>query len=269
MFKDISFGQYYPADSALHKADPRVKLLLLVMILVFIFLADNFASILLIATLVVALVAFSKIPVMLFVKNLKPVIPVIIIASLLNIIYVKDGTVLFNWHFITVSDTGIFRAVFIFVRIVLLIVAGGLLTYTTTPTQLTAGLESIFSPLKFIGLGEGVHTLAMMMTIALRFIPTLIEESQKIIAAQRSRGADFESGSFAKRIKALVPVLIPLLISSVRRAMELADAMDCRCYHGGKGRTHYKCFKMRFADYLYFIAVTFVCIAVIVINAIL
>lgn len=260
---DISFGQFYPANSLVHKADPRVKILLIFTLLVFIFIANSWAGIAAITALIICMLCFSKVPLRLFLKNLKPVLPVIIIASLLNVFYVKDGTTVFEWQFITITTEGLLRAAFILIRIVLLIFVGGLLTYTTTPTQLTAAIERLLSPLKFIGLGEAVHTMAMMMTIALRFIPTLIEEAQKIIAAQKARGADFESGKLLKRIKAMVPILVPLLISSVRRALELANAMECRCYCGGKGRTHFKQFKLHFLDFIYIIVVCAVCTAVI------
>lgn len=260
---DISFGQYYPASSIIHKADARVKILLIFLLLIFIFVANSWLSLGLMTLFIATIALISKVPISLFAKNLKPVLPVLIIASLLNIFYVSDGKILFEWNFITISTDGLLRAAFILVRIVLLIIVGGLLTYTTTPTQLTAAIERLLSPLKYIGLGEAVHTMAMMMTIALRFIPTLIEEAQKIIAAQKARGADFESGKLYKRIKAMVPILVPLLISSVRRALELANAMECRCYCGGKGRTHFKQFKMQVSDIVYVIIVCAVCTAVI------
>ncbi len=260
---DISFGQYYPGESIIHKADPRVKILLIFLQLIFIFIANSWASIGLMAALIMLIVILSKVPLSLFLKNLKPVLPVLIIASLLNVFYATEGNIIFQWQFITITTVGLLRAAFILMRIILLIFVGGLLTYTTTPTQLTSAIERLLSPLKLIGLGEAVHTMAMMMTIALRFIPTLIEEAQKIIAAQKARGADFESGKLAKRIKAMVPILVPLLISSVRRALELANAMECRCYCGGKGRTHFKQFKLHFSDFVYVFVVCVVCTAVI------
>lgn len=260
---DISFGQYYPASSLIHKADARVKILLIFLLLVFIFVANSWAALGVMALLIVTIAFLSKVPLSLFIKNLKPVLPVLIVASLLNIFYVSDGKILFEWHFITISTDGLLRAAFILIRIVLLIIVGGLLTYTTTPTQLTSAIERLLSPLKYIGLGEAVHTMAMMMTIALRFIPTLIEEAQKIISAQKARGADFESGKLYKRIKAMVPILVPLLISSVRRALELANAMECRCYCGGKGRTHFKQFKMRISDFVYILIVCAVCTVIV------
>lgn len=260
---DISFGQYYPSNSLLHKADPRIKISLIFLILIFIFIANSWLGIALMSILIGTMALFSRVPIVMFLKNLKPVLPVLIIASLLNIFYVSEGTVLFDWKFITITTDGLLRAAFILVRIVLLIIVSGLLTYTTTPTQLTAAIERLLSPLKFIGLGEAVHTMAMMMTIALRFIPTLIEEAQKIIAAQKARGADFESGKLVKRIKAMVPILVPLLISSVRRALELANAMECRCYSGGKGRTHYKQFKLHYGDFIFAFVVCAVCAVVI------
>lgn len=240
MLKNFTLGQYFSAESVIHKMDPRFKLVEMVAFIVLIFLADGFTSLLVIATAVIAILFISKVPFGMYLNNLKPIIPIIIFTALLNALYVTDGVVLFSWWIINISTGGLIRAAFMSLRILLLILISSVLTYTTTPTSLTDGIESLFSPLKLVGLGEVVHTLAMMMTIALRFIPTLTDETDKIMSAQKARGADLENGGIFKRLKALMPILIPLLISSIRRAYELAEAMDCRCYSGGKGRTRMK-----------------------------
>lgn len=240
MLKNFTFGQFYAADSLVHRMDPRFKLMEMIAFIVFIFLASDFYALLLLAAAVFAVMLCSKVPLLMYLRNLKPIVPIVIFTAVLNALYVGEGQVLFSWWIIEVTADGLWRAAFMSLRILLLILVSSVLTYTTTPTALTDGIESLLSPLKFIGLGEVVHTLAMMMTIALRFIPTLTDETQKIMAAQKARGADLETGGLFKRLKGLMPILIPLLISSIRRAYELAEAMDCRCYHGGKGRTRMK-----------------------------
>ena len=239
MLENISFGKYIPRDSAIHKMDPRFKLILLLAIIIFIFLTSNFFSLGLILLFSIALMLLSKISIKMFLLNVKPILPIIVITSILSAIYVKTGVAYSIWK-ITIYSDAIEKIIFMIVRISLLIIISSLLSYTTSPTSLTAALESLLSPLKFIGLKSAVHTMAMTMTIALRFIPTLIEETIKIMNAQKARGADFESGGILKKVKALLPVLVPLLISSVRRAEELANAMECRCYSGAEGRTRYK-----------------------------
>ena len=250
MLKDFTFGQYFKAESPVHKMDPRFKIVQLIAFIVFVFLADGFIPLILIAAAIVFVLLISKVPLKMYLKNLKPILPIIVITAVLNALYVTEGTVLLSWWVFTVSTGGLIRAAFMSVRIVLLIVVSSVLTYTTTPTELTDGIESLFSPLKLIGLGEVVHTLAMMMTIALRFIPTLTDEADKIMSAQKARGADLDNGGLFKRLKALMPILIPLLISSIRRAYELAEAMDCRCYSGGKGRTRMKRLKASKIDFI-------------------
>ena len=250
MLKNFTFGQYYATDSLIHRMDPRFKLVEMITFIVFIFLASDFASLLLLAAVIVLVMLLSRVPMALYLRNLKPIIPIVIFTALLNALYVGEGQMLFSWWIIEITSGGLWRAAFMSLRILLLILISSVLTYTTTPTALTDGIESLFSPLKFIGLGEVVHTLAMMMTIALRFIPTLTDETQKIMAAQKARGADLETGGLFKRLKGLMPILIPLLISSIRRAYELAEAMDCRCYHGGKGRTRMKKLIPALRDYM-------------------
>lgn len=267
MLKDITFGQYYSANSVIHRADPRVKIVLMVLSIVFIFLSKNIFSLLFSCGFVFAILLVSKVPLKMFLKNLKAILPILIFTSVINMFY-NDGTAteIFSvWKF-SVTDAGLFRAFFMATRIILLIFISSVLTYTTTPNDLTDALEKLFSPLKYIGLKNAVHTLAMMMTIALRFIPTLIEEAEKIMNAQKARGADFESGSLKDRAKALIPILIPLLISSVRRAYELAEAMECRCYNGGEGKTRMKQLKVKTNDYLMVVFSVLFCAGIILIN---
>lgn len=248
MMSDITFGQFIDTNSVLHKLDPRTKLLSLIAFIVFIFVAGNFISLGLLAVLLFACIFTSKIPLKMYLKNLKAILPIIIITALLNVFYTDGGEVLIDWWIFTVTTGGVYRAIFMAVRIILLILSSAVLSYSTSPTSLTGAIESLLKPLKLIGLGNAVHTMAMTMTIALRFIPTLIEETEKIMNAQKARGANLDSGNILKRVKALLPILIPLLISSVRRAYELAEAMECRCYNGGEGRTKYRLMKYNVID---------------------
>ena len=238
MLRDITFGQYYSADSIIHKMDPRMKMILMILMIVIIFVASNFYALSFIGLVVALLLVLSKVPLKLYLKNFKAILPVLIFTSAINVFYGETYL------------EGALRALFMALRIIMLIFMSSSLTYTTTPNDLTDGIESLLSPLKFIGLGSVVHTLAMMMTIALRFIPTLIEEAEKIMNAQKARGADLESGNLIEKVKALIPILIPLLISSVRRAYELAEAMECRCYNGGEGRTRMKQMHIKANDIL-------------------
>lgn len=248
MLKDITFGQYYESHSLLHKTDPRMKIILMILFIVFIFLADNIFSLAFATLCVLFILLISKIPLKMYLKNMKAILPVLIFTAIINLFYGDDGTVIFSIWKLTLTTGGIYKSVFMALRIVLLIFISSVLTYTTTPNDLTDAIENLLSPLKYVGLKNAVHTLAMMMTIALRFIPTLIEEAEKIMNAQKARGADLESGGLVERVKALVPILIPLLISSVRRAYELAEAMECRCYNGGEGKTRMKQMKLSVAD---------------------
>ena len=252
MLKDITFGQYFSANSFIHKLDPRAKILLLVAFIVLIFCATNFPSLGIAFVLVIVSLLFSGIPIRMYLKNLKAIVPIIIFTAVINVFYGQDGDVLWSYWVISIHESGIFRAIFMAVRVILLILISSALTYTTTPNDLTDAIERLLKPLKFIGLGSAVHTMSMMMTIALRFIPTLIEETNKIMNAQKARGADIESGGLIKKVKALIPILIPLLISAVRRAYELAEAMECRCYNGGKGRTRMKRLHLSWRDFLAF-----------------
>ena len=247
MLKDITLGQYFPGNSVIHRLDPRTKLIGLVLYIVALFMAASWVSYGVMLVFLITLVALSAIPVKALFKGLKPLIFILIFTGLLNLLFTGGETVLVKFWKITITLEGVIRALFMVARILMLISATFLMTYTTSPIQLTDGLESLLSPLKKIRVP--VHELAMMMCIALRFIPTLIEETDKIISAQKARGADFETGGLLKRVKALVPILVPLFISAFRRADELATAMECRCYQGGEGRTKMKLLRYRRRDY--------------------
>ena len=250
MIKDITFGQYFKANSVIHRLDARLKTFLLIVFIVMLFICKSFATLGIFTALLVSVLILSRVPLGLYLKNLKVIIPIVFLTSLLNLFYTKEGLEIIIFGSISIFTGGIQKALFMALRILLLIVVSSVLTYTTTPNEITDAIERLLKPLKYIGLGNAVHTIAMMMTIALRFIPTLIDETDKIMNAQKARGADMESGGLIQRIKALVPILIPLLISSVRRAYDLAEAMECRCYNGGKGRTRMKQMKLEIRDYI-------------------
>lgn len=247
MLKDITFGQFYDSKSLLHKADPRIKIVLMVLLIVFIFLAGNMYSLVFAAVSVFIVLLVSKVPFKLYLKNMKAILPVLIFTAIINMFYGEGEPIVSFWIF-SLTAEGISRAIFMALRIALLIFISSALTYTTTPNDLTDAIEHLLSPLKYLGLKNAVHIMAMMMTIALRFIPTLIEEAEKVMNAQKARGADLESGGLIDRVKALIPILIPLLLSSVRRAYELAEAMECRCYNGGEGKTRMKQMTMSVCD---------------------
>ena len=234
MLKDVTLGQYFPGETSVHKLDPRTKLVLVIVYIVALFLAKGAASYALVAACLLAVIGISKIHLKVIVKSLKPLLLIIVLTALLNLFYGSGEPLVQFWIF-KITKQGIENAVFMVLRIALLVAGTFMLTYTTSPIALTDGLESLLGPLK--KLGAPVHELAMMMCIALRFIPTRIEETDKIMSAQKARGADFESGNLLSRAKALIPILVPLFISAFRRADELATAMECRCYHGGDGRT--------------------------------
>ena len=263
----IAFGQYYPAKSILHKLDPRMKIILALLYIVTSFLCTNVFSFLLLLLSAVFLILVSRIPIRIIYKSLKAIIFILIFTAVLNIFWTSDteNAPLFSWWIIKIYKSGLYNAAFIVIRIISMIIGTGLfLTYTTTPIQLTDGLEKLLSPLKLFKVP--VHEFAMMMTIALRFIPTIIEETEKIMSAQKARGADFTSGSIVKRARALIPILIPLFISAFRRAGELATAMTCRCYRGGEGRTKLNVLKFSFRDFLALAVVILFGTAIILIN---
>ena len=253
MLKDITLGQYFPGNSAIHWLDPRTKLVILLVYIVALFLAVNYVSYGVMFLFLAGCIAISRIAVNAFIRGMKPLILILIFTGLLNLFMTEGDTPLVSWWIITIYPEGIIRAVFMVLRILMLITGTFLLTYTTSPIALTDGLESLLSPLKHIKVP--VHELSMMMCIALRFIPTLIEETDKIMSAQKARGADFETGKLTQRVKALIPILVPLFISAFRRADELATAMECRCYHGGEGRTKMKLLRYKRRDFVaYFVA---------------
>ena len=266
MLKDITFGQFYEAKSPVHKCDPRVKLVLMIIFIVFVFVSQNFFALGLSVLLTAFIILLSKVPLKLFLRNLKAIWIVLVFTAIINLFYGDGGQVLIDFWKITITTDGVSRALFMALRIVLLIFISSLLTYTTTPNDLTDAIESLLSPLKYVGLRNAIHTLAMMMTIALRFIPTLIEEAEKIMNAQKARGADLESGNLVQRVKALIPILVPLLISSVRRAYELSEAMECRCYNGGEGKTRMKQMKTSVTDLFAVLLVLLFATGVILLN---
>ena len=245
MLKDITIGQYFPGTSPIHKLDPRMKIVLTVAYIILLFTAQNAVGLAVGVLFLVLVYGISKIPPVMILRSLKPVVPIIVFTSVLNMFFI-DGRVLFQWWILKLTAEGVKTAVFMSVRIVCLIAGTSLLTYTTSPIVLTDGIERLCNPLKRFKLP--VHELAMMMTIALRFIPTLIEETDKIMSAQKARGADLESGGLMQRARALIPILIPLFVSAFRRADELALAMECRCYRGGEGRTRMKQLKIHPRD---------------------
>lgn len=248
MLKDITLGQYFPGKSVVHRLDPRTKLVMLVVYIVALFLADSWVSYGLMFLFLVTVIWLSTIPLKAILRGMKPLVMILVFTGVLNLFFTQEGEVIFHFWIFTVTTGGFSRAVMMMSRILMLITGTFLLTYTTSPIALTDGLESLMMPLKKIGVP--VHELSMMMCIALRFIPTLIEETDKIMCAQKARGADFETGSLMDRAKALIPILVPLFISAFRRADELATAMECRCYQGGEGRTKMKLLRYHREDFL-------------------
>ena len=263
--KSIALGQFYPADSPLHRLDPRVKIILTVLYIVCSFLCKNILSFALLLLSAILLIFMGKIPLKIVLKGLRPVLIILIFTVILNVFWTKGEQLLFGWKFIQIYAEGLYSAAFIMVRITTLIIGTSmLLTYTTTPIALTDALEDVLSPLK--KLHVPVHEFAMMMTIALRFIPTLVEETDKIMTAQKARGADFSSGSLVQRARALIPVIIPLFVSAFNRASDLAIAMECRCYHGGDGRTRMTVRHLRVSDFIPLVLILLLGAALIVLN---
>lgn len=247
MIGDITLGQYFPGNSALHRMDPRMKIVLMLLMMISIFICKSYVS--LVAMLVVSIIVIliSKINIKTIIKGLKPIIVIVLFTTVLNLFY-GTGDPLVKLGSVKITMDGINNSFFMSFRIVTLVIYGLMLTYTTTPTSLTDAMESLLKPLTLFKVD--VHSIAMTMTIALRFIPTLIEEVNKIMSAQKSRGADMENGSLLKRIKAVIPIMIPLFVSSFRRANELAYAMECRCYRGGNGRTKMNQMHLKLGDYV-------------------
>ena len=248
MLKDITIGQYFPGNSIIHRLDPRFKIVITLLFIIMIFTGKSFLCLAVGAVYTVLAVILSKIKPKMFWKSIKPLLPFLIITALLNLFLVSTGDIVWEWKFLKIRDDAINISVFMIARIILLIIGSSLLTYTTSPITLTDAIERLLSPLK--KLKFPVHELAMMMSIALRFIPTLIEETDKIMSAQKARGAEIDSGSFMTRTKNMISILVPLFISAFRRADELATAMECRCYNGGEGRTRLRQLKSASRDYI-------------------
>ena len=264
MLKDITLGQYFPGNSVIHRLDPRTKLIVLVVYIVALFMAVSWVSYAVMAAFLVAVIKISTIPAKSFIRGMKPLVMILVFTGVLNLFFTDEGKVLVNFWVIKITSGGLQRAIFMVIRILLLICGTFLLTYTTSPISLTDGLEALMNPLKMIKVP--VHELSMMMCIALRFIPTLIEETDKIMSAQKARGADFESGSLMEKAKALIPILVPLFISAFRRADELATAMECRCYQGGEGRTKMKLLRYTRWDFNAFFVAALVLAAIFVLR---
>ena len=265
MLNDVTFGQYYPVKSFVHKADPRIKLLALIAYIVALFLAKNFYGLALCFTVLVATVIASRVPLGSVLRSVKAVVVLLVFTAVLNLFFHGGEHLLAHWWIIKIYREGIIFTVFFVLRLFFLVMGSALLTLTTTPVELTDGIENLLTPLKWVRFP--VHELALIMSIALRFIPTLIDETNRIISAQKARGADFESGNVFKRIKAVVPILIPLLISAFRRAEELGDAMDARCYSGSKNRTKYKKLKFGWRDLICFLLFAALITGVVLFNA--
>lgn len=262
---DITLGQYYHQKSLLHRMDARVKMMLMIGYIVIIFLANNLPSVLLMGLCTLFYIALSKVPLRLYFKGLGAIWFLVLLTAILNCLYVPGHELFTIWKF-TVTFEGVRQSCYVAARLICLILISSILTFTTTPTELTAAIESLLSPLKLFGVK--VHDLAMMMTIALRFVPTLLEETEKIMSAQKARGADIGSGGAFKRIKAVVPILIPLFVSAFRRAYDLALAMECRCYTDGKGRTKLNPMKIKFRDVAGFIVASALAAGIILLRTV-
>lgn len=264
MIKDITLGQFFPGSSFLHRLDPRMKIILMVLYIVALFIPSTVVGYLVTIVSTVLLIILSRIPFKLYLRGLKPLFIIACFTVVLNLFYTQGDIVISFW-IITITKQGIVNAIFMLTRIMMLVISTSMLTYTTSPIVLTNGLERLLSPLKVIKVP--VHDFSMIMTIALRFIPTLLEETDKIMSAQKARGADFESGGLIDRAKALIPILIPLFRSAMSHAEELAIAMECRCYAGDdKNRTHLVKFKLKNIDFISLFTVIFLIAVLILLN---
>lgn len=246
MFRDVTFGQYYPKNSFVHKMDARIKLLLCLAFMVCIFFVQSYVGFALVTLFLLTAIASAKVPLRSILKSVKGVIVLLIITALLNIFFTKNGNVLFSWWIFTITDQGLIYASKMLLRLIFLVVGSSILTLTTTPVDLTHAIESLLSPLKVIKFP--VHDIALIMSLTLSFIPSLIDETDRIIRAQKARGADFDTGNLFQRAKAFVPILIPLLVGGFRRAEELANAMNSRCYEGATNRTQMRVMKLSWRD---------------------
>ncbi len=266
MIRDITLGQYFPGNSPIHKIDARIKIIMTLILIVAVFLASSELSFALLLAVSVTVFLMSRISFKTLAKGLKPIVFILIFTTLFQIFFTRTGKLLFEWHFIRIYSNGIIYAVKMFIRIIVLIsTTSVLLSYTTSPIVLTDGIEGLMRPLAKIKVP--VHDFALIMSIALRFIPTLLEETEKIMSAQRARGTDFSTGSLMKRARSLLAVFVPLLASAVRHAFELADAMICRGYRGGEGRTKLNRMKMKFSDVVWLFLTGAVLAGVIILNA--
>ena len=263
MLRDITIGQFYPADSAIHRLDPRVKVVAVFIYLISLFVFSSFTGYAVVTLFLFTAIKISKVPLSYIVKGLKPILFLLLFTAFFNIFWSR-GDVLFHWRFITVTWQGLRRGLFMSMRLIYLILGSSMLTYTTTPSQLTDAIETLLKPLEKIKVP--VHDFAMMMSLALRFIPILLEEANRIINAQSARGADFEEGRLWQRLRAMVSILVPLLVSATRRAYDLAMAMESRCYHGGNGRTKMKPLNYEKKDFVAYGVLAFYFVAVIVVN---
>ena len=265
MIRDITIGQYYPSDSKLHRLDPRVKIVCTLLYLISLFLIQNIYGYLVATVFLVSVIRIAKVPFRYIVKGLKPLIMLLMITVVFNLFLTKTGRILFEFWIFQITEDGLRTAVFMAIRLVYLILGSSLMTFTTTPNSLTDGIEKLLWPLQKIKFP--VHEIAMMMSIALRFIPILLEETDKIMKAQIARGADLESGNILQKAKAMIPILVPLFVSAFRRATDLAMAMEARCYQGGSGRTKMKPLVYRTKDYVaYAVTIFYVVLAVLVGN---
>lgn len=260
MFRDVAFGQYYPTGSVVHRMDPRMKLLLTIMFVVAIFFVNTYFGFMLTAAVLILIILIAKLPMLSVLKSVRAIIFIVIFAAVINLFMIRNGEVLWSWKALQITDQGVHATIKMTLRLVLLISGASLLTLTTTPVEIADGTESLIKPLALIKVP--VHDIAMIMSIALRFIPTLFEETQKIISAQKARGASFDTGGLIARAKALLPVLIPLFVNSFRRADELAFAMDARCYNATEKRTKMKVMRLGAADFVAFFLIAAYFVAV-------
>lgn len=265
--REFTFGQYYPENSIIHRLDARVKIVMTIAFMVAIFLVEDFIGFLIPIAFLAVEIALSKVPFKYVLKTLKPIVFLVVFTAILNLLFYTSGEIIWEFYFIKIRDEALVFCGFMALRLILLVMGSSVMTLTTQPVELSDGIESLMSPLKLVKFP--VHELALIMSIALRFIPTLTEEADRIIRAQKARGADFESGNIFAKAKSLIPILIPLLVSSFRRADELADAMDARCYGGSAKRTKYKVFRIRFADIVALVLTAALIAAIVVLNSLI
>lgn len=263
MLRDITIGQFYPVDSAIHRLDPRVKVVGVLLYLISLFIFRGFAGYVVVTLFLAGIIILSKVPLRYVIRGMKPIIFLLIITALFNL-FGTQGDIAFQWKFIRITWQGMQKSLFMAMRLIYLIIGSSMLTYTTTPNQLTDAIEKLLKPLEKIRVP--VHEFAMMMSLALRFIPILLEETNRIINAQSARGADFEEGKIWQRMRAMISILVPLLVSATRRAYDLANAMEARCYHGGEERTKMKPLRYRPSDLSAYAGIVAYLAAIVVVN---